>query len=160
MTIQAGDKLPDVKIKLVTAEGPVETTTTEVFGAGRSVLIGVPGAFTPGCSIKHVPSYLNNYDKVKEKADRIVCLSVNDAFVMGAWADNLGARGKIDFLADGSAVLAKELGLDIDLSAGGLGVRAKRFAAYIVDGKVEKLNVEESPGIVECSTADGLMAVI
>ncbi len=160
MTIEAGQTLPDQKIKLVTADGVVDTTVADVFGQGRSVLIGLPGAFTPGCSMKHVPSYLNNYDKVMEKADRIVCLSVNDAFVMGAWADNLGARGKIDFLADGAAVLTKALGLDIDLSGGAMGIRAKRFAAYIVDGVVQKLNVEDSPGIVECSTADGLMSVI
>ncbi len=145
MAIKEGDTLPQGKFKTMTAEGPKEITTDEVFKGKKVVLFSVPGAFTPTCSKQHLPSYLANHDKIKAQGvDTIACLSVNDVFVMDAWAKDKGVGDKILMLADGSAEYAKALGLEFDLNKAGLGLRSKRFSMIVNNGTVEKLNVDES----------------
>jgi glutaredoxin/glutathione-dependent peroxiredoxin len=154
MTIAIGDKLPAATFKEKTAEGPVEVSTDQLFKGKRVVLFAVPGAFTPTCSLNHLPGYLENRDSILAKGvDDIAVLSVNDWHVMGAWAEQSGGMGKIRFLADWDAGFTKALGLDADLSAGGLGVRSKRYSMLVEDGVVKSLNVEESPGQATISGA-------
>ena len=151
MTIKVGDKVPSVKLKQMTAEGVKEVSTDDFFKGKKVVLFAVPGAFTPTCSAKHVPSYLQNFDALKGKGvDEIWCLSVNDAFVMGAWSRDQKAGGKIRFMADGSADYSKKLGLTLDLTARGMGIRANRYSMLVDDGVVKTLNVEQ-PGKFEVS---------
>lgn len=145
MTIKVGDKLPSTTFFVMTGEGPKPKTTDEVFKGKKVVLFSVPGAFTPTCSKQHLPSYLANHDKIKAQGvDTIACLSVNDVFVMDAWAKDKGVGDKILMLADGSAEYAKALGLEFDLNKAGLGLRSKRFSMIVNNGTVEKLNVDES----------------
>lgn len=147
MTIAVGETLPDVKIKLVEPESAKEITTGELFAGKKVVLFGVPGAFTPTCSNNHLPGYLENADAIRAKGvDEIAVIAVNDAFVMRAWSRFTSGEGKITFLADGSAAFAKATGLDMDMSAGGMGVRNKRFSMIVDNGKVTAINVEGSPG--------------
>jgi glutaredoxin/glutathione-dependent peroxiredoxin len=147
MTIEVGTRLPDVKVKLVNADDIKDVSTAEYFADKKVVLFGVPGAFTPTCSNNHLPGYLENVDTILGKGvDEIAVISVNDAFVMRAWARFSGGEGKISFLADGSAAFAKALGLDMDMSAGGMGTRSKRFSMIIEDGMVTALNIEGAPG--------------
>ncbi|MDI7861418.1 peroxiredoxin [Rhizobiaceae bacterium n13] len=154
MTIAVGDKLPAAKFKEKTADGPVEVTTDDIFKGKRVVLFAVPGAFTPTCSLNHLPGYLENRDAILSKGvDDIAVVAVNDWHVMGAWAQSSGGMGKIHFLADWDASFAKGLGLDIDLSAGGLGVRSKRYSMVVEDGVVKSLNIEENPGQATVSSA-------
>lgn len=142
---------------LATAEGPREVDTAELLGTGKIVLFAVPGAFTPTCSAKHVPGFVKLSPELKEKGvDKIVCLSVNDAFVLGAWAKEQKAGDSVLFLADGSAAFTKALGLELDLTARGMGIRSQRFAAIIDDGVVKKLAVEE-PGGFEVSRAEAIL---
>lgn len=154
MTIAVGDKLPAAKFKEKTADGPVEVTTDDIFKGKRVVLFAVPGAFTPTCSLNHLPGYLENRDAILAKGvDDIAVVAVNDWFVMGAWAQSANATGKIHFLADWDASFTKALGLDIDLSAGGLGTRSKRYSMLVEDGVVKTLNVEENSGQATVSAA-------
>jgi peroxiredoxin len=154
MTIEVGQKLPDVSFKTNTPDGPKELSTADIFAGRKIVLFGVPGAFTPTCNNNHLPGYLENYDAILARGvDQIVVVAVNDVFVMGAWARSTGADGKILFLADGSGDFAKAAGLDIDLSKAGLGLRAKRFSAIVEDGTVTTLNIEDAPGMVANSGA-------
>jgi peroxiredoxin len=154
MTIAIGDKLPAATFKEKTADGPVEVSTDQLFKGKRVVLFAVPGAFTPTCSLNHLPGYLENRDSILAKGvDDIAVLSVNDWHVMGAWAEQSGGMGKIRFLADWDAGFTKALGLEADLSAGGLGVRSKRYSMLVEDGVVKSLNVEESPGQATISGA-------
>lgn len=154
MTIEVGQTLPEAKLRTVTADGPVDRTTDEIFKGRKVVLFAVPGAFTPTCSLNHLPGFLDNADAILAKGvDEIVCLSVNDHHVMKAWANHAGALGKITFVADGSAVYTKTLGLDIDLSGGGLGVRSKRYAMIVDDGVVSFLGIEDNPGQAVASSA-------
>ena len=142
----------------MTAEGPAPITTAELFGGKKVVLFGLPGAFTPTCSAKHVPSYLANASAIKAKGvDTIACLSVNDAFVMGAWGKDQNVGDSVLMLADGSAELTKSLGLDLDLSGHGMGVRATRFAMIVDDGTVSHLSVEQSPSEMTVSGADTIL---
>ena len=158
MTIAIGDKLPAATFKEKTADGPVEISTDQLFAGKRVVLFAVPGAFTPTCSLNHLPGYLENRDAILAKGvDDIAVISVNDLHVMGAWAQSSGGMGKIHFLADWDGSFAKALGLDIDLSAGGLGVRSKRYSMLVEDGVVKTLNIEESPGQ---ATVSGAAAMI
>lgn len=158
MTIAVGDTLPDAKFKISTADGPAELTTADVFAGKKVVLFAVPGAFTPTCHMNHLPGFLENADAFKAKGiDTIACVSVNDVFVMKAWAAATGAEGKITFLADGSADFAKAIGLDLDLSGGGLGIRSKRYAMIVDDGVVTSLDIEEAPGK---ATVSGAAAVL
>ena len=147
MTISVGDKLPEATFKTMTADGAKEITTAEIFPGKKVVLFAVPGAFTPTCSNNHLPGYLENHDAILARGiDTIAVVAVNDVHVMGAWARFTGGEGKILYLADGSGSFAKALGLDIDLSGGGMGLRSKRYSMIVDDGKVATLNVEDSPG--------------
>ena len=160
MPIQPGETIPSMKLRLSTPDGPRESSTDEVFGGKTVVLFGVPGAFTPTCSARHLPSFVEHADALKAKgADVVACLAVNDAFVLDAWAKDQGARGKVVMLADGSAELTKALGLEMDLSARGLGVRSQRFALVVKDGKVAHVAVEE-PGAIEVSRAEAVLEVL
>ena len=154
MTVSVGDKIPLVTLKTMTAEGPKELNTGEIFAGKKVVLFGLPGAFTPTCSAKHLPGFINAYDALAAKGvNTIACISVNDAFVMGAWGKAHEAGDKVLMLADGNADFAKAMGLDADFSAYGMGTRCKRFALVAEDGVVKVLNVE-APGQFEVSSAD------
>jgi peroxiredoxin len=156
--IKVGDRLPNTKFKVMTAEGPAERTTDDVFKGKKVVLFAVPGAFTPTCHKNHLPGFLTNATAIKGKGvDTIAVTGVNDVFVMDAWKKATGADGKIEFLADGSADFAKALELSLDASAGGLGIRSKRYSMIVEDGVVKALNVEETPGKADLSGADNLM---
>lgn len=158
MTIAPGDKIPDATLKTMTSEGAANVSTGDFFAGKKVVLFGVPGAFTPTCSMNHLPGFIENHDAILAKgADAIAVVSVNDHHVMNAWAKASGGEGKITFLADGSADFAKSVGLDADFSAGGMGVRSRRYSMLVEDGVVKKLNIEEKPGTVEVSGGDTLL---
>jgi peroxiredoxin len=164
MTIKVGDKLPAGTLqefyeveKDGCAIGPNPVKVDDLTKGKKVALFGLPGAFTPTCSAKHVPSYLANYEKLKAKGiDTIACMSVNDAFVMGAWAKDQKSGDKVRMLADGSADYTKALGLEMDLTARGLGVRCQRFSMLVDDGVVKILNIE-APGKFEVSDAETLL---
>src|SRR5690606_17925924 len=154
MTISVGQKLPEAVLKIAAEDGATDVSTAEFFGGRKVVLFGVPGAFTPTCSNNHLPGYLENYDAIRGRGvDAIAVIAVNDQHVMRAWANFTGGQGKLVFLADGNGSFIKALGLDADLSAGGLGQRSKRFSMIVEDGVVTSLNVEEAPGKTEQSGA-------
>ena len=145
--IKVGDRLPEATFNTMTAEGPKPKTTDEIFAGKKVVLFALPGAFTPTCSNNHVPGYRDNFDALKAKGvDTIAVTSVNDAFVMGAWQKAQACEGKIEFLGDGSAKFAKAVGLELDLTERGMGVRSKRYSMLVEDGVVKSLNIEEGPG--------------
>ena len=155
MTINVGDKIPSVMLKQLTPEGVKEVTTDEIFRGKKVVLFAVPGAFTPACSQRHLPGYVDKAADIKAKGiDEIACVAVNDAFVMGAWGKEQRTEGKIRMLADGSGDFARALGLELDLTKGGLGVRSKRYSMLIDNGIVKSLNVEAQPGQVDASGAE------
>jgi glutaredoxin/glutathione-dependent peroxiredoxin len=156
--IKAGDKIPSMKLTSAGPDGPRETSTEEVFGGKSVVLFGVPGAFTPTCSMKHLPGFVENEAALRAKGvDQIACMAVNDAFVLGAWAKQEGVGQGILMLADGSGAFTKALGLELDLSARGLGVRSQRFALVAKDGVVERVAVEK-PGEFDVSRAESVLA--
>ena len=158
MTIKVGDSIPSMKLMQGTADGPKEISTDDIFKGKKVVLFSVPGAFTPTCSAKHLPGFVQQAGALKAKGvDTIACLAVNDAFVMGAWGKAQGTDGKVMMLADGNATFTKELGLEMDGSGFGLGTRSKRYAMVVQDGVVKTLNVEDAPGKAEISGADNLM---
>ncbi len=158
MSIAVGDPVPDVTVKIPTPDGPKDVQTAELLGSGKAVLFGVPGAFTPTCSDYHLPGFVLRAEDLEAKGvDTIACLSVNDVFVMDAWGKEREVGEKVVLLADGSATFTKALGLDIDLSGGGLGVRAKRFALVIEDGVVTDVAVEEGLGL-DVSSADAVLS--
>lgn len=157
MTIKVGDTVPSMKLVMATPEGPKETSTDEIFKGKKVVLFAVPGAFTPTCSAKHLPGFVQNAEAIKAKGvDTIACIAVNDAFVMGAWGKDQGTDGKVTMLADGAAQFAKALGLELDLNARGMGVRSQRYALIAQDGKVTHLAVE-APGGFEVSKAESIL---
>ncbi len=157
MTIKVGDKIPSVTLQHMTADGIASITTDELFGGKRVALFALPGAFTPTCSAKHLPGFVANAGAIKAKGvDTIACLSVNDAFVMNAWGEDLGAGDKVLMLADGSAKLAAALGLELDLVERGMGVRSRRYSMIVEDGVVKTLNLEEAGGY-EVSDAETLL---
>jgi peroxiredoxin (alkyl hydroperoxide reductase subunit C) len=157
MAIKVGDTIPSVKVMQATAEGPREVSTDEIFKGRTVVLFGVPGAFTPTCSAKHLPGFVQQADAIRAKGvDTIACMAVNDAFVMGAWAKDQAVGDKVTMLADGSAALTKALGLEMDLTPRGLGVRCQRFALIAKDGRVTHLAVE-APGAFEVSKAEAIL---
>jgi peroxiredoxin len=160
MSIAEGDKIPDVEVKTMGAEGPQSVRTGEVLGTGKVVLFAVPGAFTPGCSKIHLPGYVQHGDELKAKGvSTIACVAVNDPWVMQAWADAQGATGKIVMLADGNGEFTRAMGLDVDLSIAGLGSRSQRYAAIIDDGVITSLDVEPNPG-VDVSKCENILAKI
>ena len=164
MTIKVGDRLPDGELQeFIEVEGngcsigPNSFKVADLVKGKKIAVFGLPGAFTPTCSAKHVPSYLARYGDLKAKGvDEIWCVSVNDAFVMGAWARDQGTAGKVRMLGDGSAEFAKKLGLELDLTARGMGVRMQRFSMVVDNGTVTQLNVE-GPGKFEVSDADTML---
>jgi peroxiredoxin len=161
MTINIGDRIPSVTLKQLTAEGVKEFTTDEIFRGKRVVLIAVPGAFTPACSQRHLPGYVDKAADIRAKGiDEIACVAVNDAFVMGAWGRDQKADGKVRMLADGSGDFARALGLDLDLGKGGLGIRSKRYSMLVDDGVVRSLNVEQQPGQVDVSGAEAMLKAL
>ena len=161
MTINVGDKLPEAKFRVMTAEGPAWKTTDEVFKGKKVALFAVPGAFTPTCTNLHMPSFLNNIDAFKKKGvDTVAVTAVNDAFVMKKWAEATGGDGKIDFLADGSAEFAKGVDMVLDATAGGLGIRSKRYSMLVDDGVVKQVNIEEAPGKCDVSGGQALLGQI
>ena len=162
--IKVGDRLPEGTLtEFIETEtagcslGPNSFKVKDLVKGKKIAIFGLPGAYTPTCSAKHVPSYLENYDKLKAKrVDEIWCISVNDAFVMGAWGRDQKATGKIRMMADGSAEFAKKLGLELDLTARGMGVRMNRISMLVDDGVVKQLNVE-GPGKFEVSDAETML---
>lgn len=154
--IKVGDKIPSVKLKHMTKEGIKDITTDELF-KGKVALFGLPGAFTPTCSAKHLPGFVQHSDALRGKGvDRIVCLSVNDAFVMDAWGKNQNVGEKVMMVADGNADFAKAVGLEMDGSGYGMGTRIRRFSMVVENGTVKQLNVEK-PGAFEVSNAETIL---
>jgi len=161
MTIAVGDKLPDATFKVRTPDGLKDVTTQELTAARKVILFAVPGAFTPTCHAKHVPSYLEHLDALKAKGvAEVACVAVNDAFVLDAWAKATGADGKITLLSDGNGTFTRAVGLDFDGSGFGLGTRSKRYSMLVDNGVVKALHIEESPGVMEVSGADRLLATL
>ena len=157
MTIKVGDKLPSATLVKATENGPDQVSTDDFFAGRKVALFAVPGAFTPTCSAKHMPGYVDNADALKAKGvDEIACVSVNDAFVMDAWGKASNAGDKITLLADGNGQFAKELGLEMDGSKFGMGTRSQRYSMVVNDGVVEALNVE-GPGEFKVSSAEHLL---
>lgn len=157
MTIAVGQKIPSGKLKTMTAEGPKDITTDELFGGKKVVVFALPGAFTPTCSAKHLPGFVQHAASIKGKGvDTVACLSVNDAFVMGAWGKDQNVGDKVMMLADGSGDFTEALGLTLDLTPNGMGKRSKRYAMVVDDGTVTALNVEE-PGKFEVSSAEAVL---
>lgn len=158
MAITPGSPLPNAKFKIMAESGPADISTDELFKGKKAVLFAVPGAFTPTCSNAHLPGFLLHAADFKAKGiDVIACTSVNDVFVMDAWAKASGAKGTVVFLADGNGDFAKAIGLDMDGGAIGFGIRSKRYAMLIDDGVVKKLHVEGQPGQAIESSAERLL---
>lgn len=159
-TIEVGDEVPSATVMVATANGPEKADAKEVFGRGRVAFFAVPGAFTPTCSAKHLPGFVEKADQLKAKGvDKIVCFSVNDAFVMQAWGESQGAGDKVVMVADGNGELSRAMGLDFDATGFGMGVRAQRFSGIAEDGIVTHLFVEE-PGAFDVSSAEYMISKI
>ncbi len=159
MTIKVGDKIPAATLKTMTAEGPQDISTAEIFDGKKVVMFAVPGAFTPGCSNTHLPGFVVNADKIKAAGvDTIACIAVNDAFVMGAWGKAQNAE-ELLMLADGMGQFTAALGLELDASGFGLGTRSQRYALIAEDGVVTHLNVEPGPGI-DVSSAETILGLL
>jgi peroxiredoxin len=157
MTISVGDRLPKTTFIKATAEGPQPVDSEEYFAGRRVALFSVPGAFTPTCSARHLPGFVEKAEEFKGKGvDEIACTAVNDAFVLQAWSESAGADGKVTMLADGNGEFVQQIGLGMDGSKFGLGQRGQRFSMVVNDGVVEQLNVEE-PGSFNVSSADYLI---
>jgi len=160
MTIQVGDRIPSGTLHHLTENGPEAITTDEIFAGKKVVLFALPGAFTPTCSAKHLPGFVAKADEIKAKGiDTIACLSVNDAFVMGAWGKDQGVGDKVLMLADGIAEFTKALGLELDLTSRAFGVRSNRYAMIVDDGVVTLLN-NEDPGAFEGSSAEAVLEAL
>jgi len=158
MTIATGDRLPEATFRVMGSDGIKSMTTRDVFGGKKVVLFAVPGAFTPTCHSKHLPGFIERAAEFKKHGiDSVVCVAVNDPFVLAAWEDKSGGKGKVLFLSDGNAEFTKKIGMDFDGSGIGLGTRSKRYAALVEDGVVKVLNVEESPGVAAESTAEKIL---
>ena len=160
MTIQVGDRLPQATFRVMTAEGPAAKTTNDIFKGRKVVLVAVPGAFTPTCHRNHLPGYVAKRAEITAKGiDAIAITSVNDVFVMDAWAKASGGEG-LEFLADGNGEFAKAVGLHNDSSGFGMGIRSKRYSMVVDDGVVAALNIEDAPGKADVSGADNLMTML
>ena len=160
MTIKVGDKVPSVKLRQLTAEGMKDVQTDDFFKGKKVVLFAVPGAYTPTCSAKHLPGFVEKAAQITAKGvDTIACIAVNDAFVMGAWGKDQKADGKVQMLADGNGEFTQAVGLDMDGSGYGLGKRSQRYAMIVDNGVVTLLNVEK-PGSFEVSSADAILKAL
>jgi len=160
MTIKVGDRIPSTKLKMKTADGIKEVSTDELFGGKKVVVFALPGAFTPTCSAKHLPGFIQQADAIRAKGvDSIACVSVNDAFVMDAWGRDQGAGDKVMMLADGNADFTEALGLSFDASGFGMGKRSQRYAMVVEDGAVKSLHVEQ-PGAFEVSSAESVLKAL
>lgn len=161
MTIQVGDRLPAVNLKQLTADGIKDVPITELTRGKKVVLFAVPGAFTPTCSEKHLPGFVEQADAIKAKGvDQILCVAVNDPFVLSAWEKARNVGGKVTMLSDGNAEFTRAIGLDLDASGFGLGTRSKRYAMVVEDGVVKSLMVEDVPTQAEKSSASALLAAL
>jgi peroxiredoxin len=161
MTIKVGDKLPDSTFMTMGPDGaPKPMQTREVFTGKKVALFAVPGAYTPTCHKQHMAGFVQSFDELKNKVDLVACTAVNDVFVLTAWARDSKADGKIAMLADGSAEFAKKLGLEIDLTARGLGVRSKRYSMVVEDGVVKVLNIEDAPPNHDKSSAAAMCKLV
>lgn len=159
MTIEVGDTIPEARFRTMGPDGPAEITTGELLSGRKVVLFGVPGAFTPTCHNNHLPGFLERYDDLKAKGvDTIAVVSVNDLFVMDAWSKASGADGRIVFLADGSAEFTRTIGMEMDASGFGMGLRSKRYAMIVEDGVVRSLDIDETRGSTEKSGAEAVLA--
>ena len=157
MTIKVGDKVPSATLREMTADGPKPVSTDDLFAGKKVALFALPGAFTPTCSAKHVPGFVQNSAALKEKGiDTIACVSVNDAFVMGAWSKDQGAGDKVRMLADGNGEFTRAVGLVMDGSKFGMGERSQRYSMVVDNGVVKTLNVEQ-PGAFEVSSAEHML---
>ena len=160
MAIKVGDKVPSAKLQIKTKDGVQTKTTDELFGGKKVVLFALPGAFTPTCSAKHLPGFVNNFQAIKAKGvDAIACLSVNDAFVMDAWGKDQNVEDKVMMLADGNADFTKAVGLTMDGTGYGMGTRSQRYAMVIDKGVITALNVE-APGAFEVSSAESILKAL
>lgn len=159
MTIKVGDKLPNATLFRVGSDG-IESFEAEEFFSGRKVVVfGLPGAFTPTCTAQHLPGYIKRADEFTAKGVAIACLSVNDAWVMKAWAKDQDAAGKVEMLADGNVEFTRAIGLEADMSARGYGVRCRRFAMIVDDGVVRTLAIEEAP-VLDVSAAEKMLDAV
>ena len=158
MAIKVGDRIPEATFHVMTPDGPAPRGTGDIFPKRKVVLVAVPGAFTPTCSMNHLPAFITQADAFKAKGiDEVLVTGVNDVFVMGAWAKHTGGEGVVTFLADGSAKFAEAVGLTIDLGERGLGVRSKRYAMVAEDGVVKSLSIDESPGQAVEASAESVL---
>ena len=158
--IKAGERLPDVTFTVMEEDGVAKKSTDNVFGGRRVALFAVPGAFTPTCHMNHLPGFIDNLDSLKAKGiDSVACTSVNDIFVMDAWAKASEAEG-IEFLADGSAEFATAIGLEMDSTPFGMGIRSKRYSMIVNDGVIEMLNIGDKPGEAVITGAETLLAAL
>lgn len=161
MAINVGDRLPEVSFSTMGSEGPKAVTTSDFFSGRKIALFAVPGAFTPTCHEQHMPGFLGHLNELQQRGvDAVACTAVNDVFVLDHWSKATGAQGKVTMLADGIAEFAKAIGLEIDLSAHGLGVRSKRYAMLVDDGVVKVLNVDEAPPVHDNSSAATLCSAL
>jgi len=159
MTIKAGDRIPDVTLTVMGKDGPQPIKSRDYFAGRKIALFSVPGAYTPTCHMKHLPGFVEKADEIKSKGvDAVAVTAVNDIFTLAHWLKDTGATDRIDGLADGSAALAKAMGLDLDLTEHGLGVRGKRYSAVVKDGVVEWINVEENSSLATVSSAESTLA--
>jgi glutaredoxin/glutathione-dependent peroxiredoxin len=161
MTIAEGDTLPEATFRALGPDGIETLSTKDVFGGKTVVLFAVPGAFTPTCHLKHLPGFIEGADAIKAKGvDDVICVAVNDPFVLAAWGEATGAAGKVKILSDGNAEFTKAIGMDFDGSGIGLGIRSKRYAMVVEDGTVKVLNTEENPGVAEVSDAESILTAL
>ena len=157
MTIQIGDRIPDATLTTMTADGPKPVTTAELFGGKTVALFAVPGAFTPTCSARHLPGYVEHFEQFRSRGIEVFCMAVNDPFVMQAWAKTQSVPDGLQMLSDGNGDFTRALGLELDASGSGMGMRCRRFALYAENGIVRAVHVEE-PGQFEVSSAEYVLA--
>ena len=161
MPIQPGDKIPDATLMMMGDAGPTPIASQDLLGGKTVVLFAVPGAFTPSCSNQHLPGFVAQAEALRAKGvDSVVCLAVNDVFVLDAWSKQQGAGGKVMMVSDGNGELTKKMGLELDASGLGLGMRTQRYAMLVKDGGVQKLNVEDNPAKAEQSGADAMLKLL
>ncbi len=157
MTINTGDTVPAATVFTMTADGPSALSTDDIFKGKKVAVFGLPGAFTPTCSAQHLPGFVQNADAIKAKGvDSIVCMAVNDAFVMGAWGENQNVGDKVMMVGDGDAEFAKAAGLELDLNGRGLGLRCQRFSMIVDDGVVQSLSIDPA-GTFEATSAEKIL---